>query len=85
MTEDVDEKEHKYNSCLTFLVDIISNWMKHTYQVIMSSVNHPQIINPYLIKDLGKAYCNENCAKNGASKNPINGTVGGKNLIVRET
>ena len=31
ITEDVDKKEHKYNLCLAFVVDIISNWEKHPY------------------------------------------------------
>ena len=31
MTEFFDEKYHKYNSHLTLVVDIISNWVKHLY------------------------------------------------------
>ena len=34
---------------------------------------HPQIIDPTLIKDRGEEAQNENCAKDGASEDPMDG------------
>ena len=44
---------------------------------VMSSEIYPQSINPAIIEDGVEAPHNKNCAKNGASKNTMYGSVQG--------